>query len=113
MFSNGLFFSIQAEETVRKEPSVYGFNPGMKVAGCGGVWQSSMEKHRKTYGKDRGYPLKARDFHIYVSFRWVGIVHFKVFGGSISPDSVLEKRWDADWISTKSSGFNIQTRIFI
>ena len=65
---NGLFFPmIQAEETVRKEPSTYGFSPGMKVAGCGGVWQSSMEKHRKTCGKDREHPLKARDFHIYVS----------------------------------------------
>ena len=50
MFSNGLIFSIQAEETVRKEPSVYGFNPGMKVAGCGGVWLSSMEKHMEKIG---------------------------------------------------------------
>lgn len=33
----------------------------------GWIWQSSMEKHRKTYGKDREHPLKARDFHIYVS----------------------------------------------
>ena len=64
-----IFFPmLQAEETVRKEPSTYGFHPGwMRWLDAVGYGYPQWKKHRKTYGKDRGHPLQDRDFHSYVS----------------------------------------------